>query len=121
LHAPAAGFGDTEFYLDSADKAGVFAVHLAKNHPLPDGNRRPAWVALRLFIELNGRRWEVAPSVDDAERAVLRDRRGHVGRGPSLRGGFAVSWTRRITEGRRSRKPLADCAMRLSRSRRANR
>jgi prophage maintenance system killer protein len=25
---------------------------LAKNHPLPDGNKRAAWVSLRLFVEL---------------------------------------------------------------------
>lgn len=71
LHAPAAGFGDTEFYPDFIDKAAVLIVRLAKNHPLPDGNKRAAWVALRVFIEINGWRWERTPSVDDAERAVL--------------------------------------------------
>lgn len=35
LHAPAAGFGETEFYPDFIDKAAVLIVHLAKNHPLP--------------------------------------------------------------------------------------
>ena len=54
LHAPAAGFGDTEFYPDFIDKAAVFLVRLAKNHPLPDGNKRAAWVAMRLFVEING-------------------------------------------------------------------
>jgi death-on-curing protein len=34
LHAPAAGFGDTEFYPDFVDKAAVLIVRLAKNHPL---------------------------------------------------------------------------------------
>lgn len=71
LHAPAAGFGDTEFYSEFTDKAAVLAVRLAKNHPLPDGNKRAAWVALRLFVEINGWRWTKAPSVDDAERAML--------------------------------------------------
>lgn len=52
LHAPAAGFGETEFYPDFVDKAAVLVVRLAKNHPLPDGNKRAAWVALRLFIEI---------------------------------------------------------------------
>jgi death on curing protein len=51
LHTPSAGFGETEFYPDFIDKAAVLVVHLAKNHPLPDGNKRTAWVALRLFIE----------------------------------------------------------------------
>ncbi len=71
LHAPAAGFGDTEFYPDFIDKAAVLIVRLAKNHPLPDGNKRAAWVSLRLFVEINGWTWRVTPSVDDAERAVL--------------------------------------------------
>lgn len=71
LHAPAAGFGETEFYPDFVDKAAVLIVHLAKNHPLPDGNKRAAWVAMRLFIELNGWTWRAGPNVDDAERAVL--------------------------------------------------
>jgi death-on-curing protein len=71
LHAPAAGFGETEFYPDFIDKAAVLIVRLAKNHPLPDGNKRAAWVALRLFIEINAWTWNTMPTVDDAERAVL--------------------------------------------------
>lgn len=71
LHAPAAGLGETEFYPDFIDKAAVLIVRLAKNHPLPDGNKRAAWVALRLFIEINGWTWNTMPAVDDAERAVL--------------------------------------------------
>ena len=49
----------------------MLVVRLAKNHPLPDGNKRAAWVALRLFVELNDWRWNPMPRVDDAERAVL--------------------------------------------------
>ena len=71
LHAPAASFSDTEFYPDFVDKAAVLIVRLAKNHPLPDGNKRAAWVALRLFVEINDWRWGVTPSVDEAEHAVL--------------------------------------------------
>lgn len=33
LHAPAASFGDTEFYPDFVDKAAVLIVRLARNHP----------------------------------------------------------------------------------------
>ena len=71
LHAPQAGFGETEFIPDFVDKAAVLVVRLAKNHPLPDGNKRAAWVALRMFVELNRWSWTSKPSVDDAERAVL--------------------------------------------------
>lgn len=71
LHAPAAGFDDTDFYPDFVDKAAVLLVRLAKNHPLPDGNKRAAWVALRMFVELNGWSWNPKPSIDDAEAAVV--------------------------------------------------
>jgi death on curing protein len=49
----------------------VYLDRLAKNRPLPDGNKRAAWVALRAFIEINGWSWEPAPGIDDAENAVL--------------------------------------------------
>lgn len=39
LHAPAAGFGDDDFYPDLVDKAAVLIVRLARNHPLPDGKQ----------------------------------------------------------------------------------
>jgi death-on-curing protein len=71
LHAPSAGFGDTDFYPDFVDKAAVLIVRLAKNHPLPDGNKRVAWVALRLFLDINGWRFDPTPDIDEAESAVL--------------------------------------------------
>jgi death-on-curing protein len=69
LHAPQAGFGDVEFYPDFVDKAAVLVVHIARNHPLPDGNKRLAWVALTMFCALNGRRLAVA--TDDAVALTL--------------------------------------------------
>jgi len=71
LHAPAAGWGEEDHYPDFVDKAAVLVVRLAKNHPLPDGNKRAAWVALRVFVESNGWSWATYPSVDAAEVAVL--------------------------------------------------
>ncbi len=53
LHAPQAGFGDVEFYPDLYDKAAVLVCRLAWNHPLPDGNKRAAWAALVMFVDLN--------------------------------------------------------------------
>ena len=52
LHAPAAGFGDEDFYPDIYDKAAVLCCRLAWNHPLPDGNKRASWAALLLFVVL---------------------------------------------------------------------
>ena len=39
---------------DAADLAASYAVALAKNHPFVDGNKRTAFVALELFLALNG-------------------------------------------------------------------
>lgn len=72
LHAPAAGFGEEDFYPDTYDKAAVLACRLAWNHPLPDGNKRAAWACLVLFIDLNGGHWDPdPPNVDEAESAML--------------------------------------------------
>ena len=54
LHAPQAGFGDEDFYPNVFDKAAVLCSRIALNHPLPDGNKRLAWVALVLFCDRNG-------------------------------------------------------------------
>ncbi|QYG93238.1 type II toxin-antitoxin system death-on-curing family toxin [Iamia sp. SCSIO 61187] len=59
LHAPQAGFGDEEFYPSLVEKAAVLAVRIARNHPLPDGNKRLAWQSLTIFLALNGHRLEV--------------------------------------------------------------
>lgn len=39
---------------DVCDLAAAYAVGLAKNHPFIDGNKRIAFVALELFLTLNG-------------------------------------------------------------------
>lgn len=49
LHASHAGFGEAEFCPEFADKAAVLAMRIAKNHPLPDGNKRLARQALTMF------------------------------------------------------------------------
>ena len=63
LHAPAATFGGVEFYPDLVTKARVLVVHLAKNHPLPDGNKRAAYLAMIEFLARNGRQF-IATDVD---------------------------------------------------------
>ena len=72
LHTPMAGFGDEEFYPDVFDKAAFLCWRLARNHPLPDGNKRAAWAALVVFVDLNNGVWNPdPPDVDDAERTML--------------------------------------------------
>ena len=72
LHAPQAGFGDTDFYPDLIDKAAVLACRVAWNHPLPDGNKRAAWACLVLFLDLNDGMWSGGgPDVDEAVEAIV--------------------------------------------------
>lgn len=82
LAAPAAGFGEVDYYPDLFDKAAVLICRLAWNHPLPDGNKRAAWAALVLFVDLNGGRWTPdPPDVDEAEQAVVAIAAGEVDEG----------------------------------------
>jgi death on curing protein len=55
LATPSAGFGDQEAYPNLIEKAAVLVEHLARNHPLPDGNKRAAFLSVWLFMEANGR------------------------------------------------------------------
>ena len=49
LHAPQAEFGGVEFHPDFVMKAAVLCSRLLKNHPMPDGDKRAAWVSLQEF------------------------------------------------------------------------
>jgi death-on-curing protein len=40
--------------LDACALAASYAVALAKNHPFIDGNKRTAFIAMELFLMLNG-------------------------------------------------------------------
>ena len=55
LAAPRAGFGEVELYPTLLEKAAVLLERLARNHPLPDGNKRTAFIVTGLFLEANGR------------------------------------------------------------------
>lgn len=71
LHAPAAGFGGVELYPEVFDKAAVLCARLARNHPLPDGNKRVAYLALLEFLARNGIEW-APPSVDETVTMIER-------------------------------------------------
>jgi death-on-curing protein len=68
LHAPRAGFDGFEFYPDLAVKAAVLCAHIAKNHGLPDGNKRVAFLAMVEFLERNGHEW--IPPIDDGDGEI---------------------------------------------------
>lgn len=68
LAAPAAEFGGVEFYPELERKAAVLCARLVKNHPLPDGNKRAAFLCLLEFVERHDRRWR--ESADDPDETV---------------------------------------------------
>jgi death-on-curing protein len=69
LHAPQAGFGEDDFYSDFFMKAAVLCTRIARNHPLPDGNKRLAWICLVTFCDVNG--YELFVSKEEAVRTVV--------------------------------------------------
>ena len=69
LHAPQAGFGDDDFYSDFFMKAVVLCTRIARNHPLPDGNKRLAWICLVTFCDVNG--YELFVAKEEAVRTVV--------------------------------------------------
>jgi death-on-curing protein len=54
LAAPAASFLGVDFYPEFIDKAAVLCSRIVRNHSLPDGNKRTAFLALVEFVERNG-------------------------------------------------------------------
>lgn len=47
----------------------MLVLRIARNHPLPGGNKRLAWQSLTIFLALNGHRLEVP--ADDAVNLML--------------------------------------------------
>ena len=45
-----AGYGEA----DVVELAALYAIAIARNHPFIDGNKRTAYLALEVFLELNG-------------------------------------------------------------------
>jgi death on curing protein len=47
---------------DFAELAAAYGVGLAKNHPFVDGNKRAAFLAVGMFLGMNGRRLVASPA-----------------------------------------------------------
>ncbi|NLT07589.1 MAG: type II toxin-antitoxin system death-on-curing family toxin [Solirubrobacterales bacterium] len=69
LAAPLAGFGDHELHPEAATNAAILCSRLVRNHPLPDGNKRIAYICMREFLARNDLRWQ-RPSDDEAAEMV---------------------------------------------------
>jgi death on curing protein len=64
---------------DVAGLAASYAFGLAKNHPFADGNKRAAFMAVGLFLGVNGLKLNAEPV--DAIRAVVALAGGEIGEG----------------------------------------
>jgi death on curing protein len=53
LAAPRAGWDDVDLYSSLLEKAAILLERLARNHPLPDGNKRSAFYLVGIFLEAN--------------------------------------------------------------------
>ena len=72
LAAPFAEFGGVERYRSLASKAAVLCSRLLRNHPLPDGNKRVAYLCMIELIRRNGHEW--TPTASVAERVATIER-----------------------------------------------
>lgn len=69
LSMPMAQFGGAFLHETPAEMAGAYLYHLACNHAFVDGNKRVAAVTARVFLMLNGYRFDPPP--DDYEQLIL--------------------------------------------------
>lgn len=77
---------------DIADLAASYGIGLAKNHPFVDGNKRTAFLAVGLFLMVNGQR--LVTSQLDATQTML-----DVAAGKIDEAAFAV-WIRKCIQPR---------------------
>jgi death-on-curing protein len=68
MHRPRASAFGEDAYPDLATKAAALLHSLTKNHCLADGNKRIAWLATVVFLDING--FGVTLSDDEAFELV---------------------------------------------------
>ncbi|HEX4188963.1 MAG TPA: type II toxin-antitoxin system death-on-curing family toxin [Solirubrobacteraceae bacterium] len=66
LGAPFAGVADQQFYEHPVQQAAILASRIIRNHPLPDGNKRVAFILMSLYLEEHG--FELVASPDEIDR-----------------------------------------------------
>ncbi len=59
------------------DLAAAYSVGIARNHPFVDGNKRMAFLAAAVFLDLNG--YEVTPTEVEVVDTMIRLAKGALG------------------------------------------
>ena len=72
-----ATFDGQRLHADLGSAAAAYLVHLALNHPFLDGNKRTAFAAALVFLDMNG--VGISMSVNRQEALVLSVARGEIG------------------------------------------
>lgn len=72
LHAPFARFGGHDFYEGFALRAAILASRIVRNHPLLDGNKRLALLAMIEFLRRNDEKWPAGLDQDEVAETFER-------------------------------------------------
>lgn len=70
MRPQATAFGE-DAYPSIWEKAAALLQSLACNHGFVDGNKRTAWMAVTVFLEVNGHPLDAVLDEDEAEEFVL--------------------------------------------------
>ncbi|MBV9023327.1 MAG: Fic family protein [Streptomycetaceae bacterium] len=76
LARPRASVFGQDAYPDVWHKAAALMESIARNHAMVDGNKRLAWYATWVFLQINGHPLHSRFDVDEAEAFVLDVRQG---------------------------------------------
>ncbi|WSG58486.1 Fic family protein [Nocardia sp. NBC_01730] len=79
LARPQSSVFGQDAYPEVWQKAAALMESIARNHGLVDGNKRLAWYATWVFLQINGHPLDTHFDVDDAERFVLGVCQGELG------------------------------------------
>lgn len=71
LAAPFASFGGLDFYPDPITQAAVLCSRIIRNHPLPDGNKRVAYLCMLETLDRAGLTWTHPPGGQDETADVI--------------------------------------------------
>jgi death on curing protein len=69
LAAPTTDYFGVELFPDFYVKVAVLGYRLLRNHPLPDGNKRCAFLAMIEMVERTGKPWIVVDE-DDTVKTI---------------------------------------------------
>ncbi len=74
IHRPFATFDNQDLYPAASDKAAAILESILINHPFVDGNKRTAYVLMRLILINDG--YDIAASQDEKYQMVISASKG---------------------------------------------